>query len=126
MSACLAMLAGIPVDQAVLLFHATIWDDGKPLHWCLEELGIQHRPVFYEGHTCYAGKVYLVTVASLNTRGGLHQIIIDCRGEKTVVFDPAQGFENKFYYAWEPTKGDDEWAVPLESWLIEYEVVPHD
>lgn len=120
------MLAGIPVAQSVARFHSAIWEDGLPVQWCLGELGVKYRACFYEGHTCYAGKVYLVTVASLNTRGSLHQVIMDCRGERAVVFDPAQGIEDKFYYAWEPTKGDDEWAVPLESWLIEYEVVPHD
>lgn len=120
------MLAGINSGEAVARFHDALWEEGQPLNWCLEMLGIQHRPVFYEGHTCYGGKVYLARVASLNTRGGMHQVIIDCRGEQAVVLDPAQGFEDKFYYAWEPTKGDDEWAVPLESWVLEYEVVPHD
>lgn len=120
------MLAGVPASNAVDRFHDEIWVEGRTVGECLEVLGIEHYQQFYLGHTCYADKVYLATVASLNTRGGLHQIIIDCRNGQTVVFDPARGFENKFYYAWEPTKGDDEWAVPLVSWLIEYEVVPHD
>jgi len=123
---CCAMLAGKPAKMTYEHFHEKLWARKVDTEWILGALDIQFRRTFYEGGTVFRGRVYLAVVPSLNTRNEFHQVIIDCRGEDIVVLDPAQGVPGKFYYAWQPEKGEDEWAVPLVSWLNEFEVVPNE
>lgn len=124
--ACVAMVTGIQVATILSRFHSRVWDDGMSLGEILEQMGVQHHQAFYGPQALYYGKVYLLAVPSLNTPGSFHQVIADCRGESPVILDPAQGIDGKQYYAWHPEKGVDPLAVHLTSWMLEYEVVPHD
>lgn len=124
--ACLAMLAGKPVKTVIEHYHEKIWSHLVSVEWCLEDLDIPFERRFYEGHSVYRGRVYLASVASLNCQGGLHQVLLDCRGEEMVVLDPAKGIPEKYHYAYQPEHGEDPLAVPLDSWLISHEVVPHE
>lgn len=123
---CCAMLASKPAKMAYEHFHEKLWDRTVNTEWILQSLGIESRRTFYEGGHVFKGHVYLAAVPSLNEPGLMHQIILDCRHEPLIVLDPAQGLPDRKYYAWEPEKGVDPLAVPLISWLNEFEVIPHD
>lgn len=122
----MAMLASIPVKVAYDHYHEKLWDRTVNVEWILRTLGLDYRRTFYEGGTLNHGFVYLVVVPSANECGQFHQIIVDCRTEPLTVLDPCKGLPDRYYYAWQPEKGEDPWALPLTSWLTEYEVVPHD
>lgn len=123
---CCAMLANKPVKMTYEHFHEKLWNGQVSTEWILGALGLTTRRVFYDGDQVCKDRVYLAAVPSPNEPGYLHQVIIDCREEPIVVLDPAQGMPGRKYYAWEPEKGVDPLAVPLVSWLNEFEVVPHD
>lgn len=122
MITCLAMLTGRPVDDPELMaIHEVIWSDaGADLGKVLDHLGIVHRPRVGKD-TIEAGKCYLVTVPSLNTPGSFHWVIFDARNGHEVL-DPAEGFEGKLFY----TRDDLSEGIPLTSWIVDFEVEPHD
>lgn len=122
---CCAMLTGRPVGELLEEFQDQLWARKVVTEEILQRLDVQYRRVFYEGGTVFKGFVYLIVVPSLNSRAEFHQIILDCRPDNPVVYDPARGYPGRLYYAWHPEKGEDPLAVPLVSWLNEFEVVPH-
>jgi hypothetical protein len=121
-SACLAMILDVPVANVVEFFHKD-WTDGKtdPAHFLVRNLAkIQiHREPY--NNTLLFGKVYLLTVPSVNITGRNHHIIVDMRhGEgKEIVYDPNQGrMDCSYYVGW--TKGRQEIEqCPLKSWMID-------
>ena len=121
-SACLAMILGTPVDEVVEEFHKD-WTEGKtdPAHYLVKKgvkLQIHREP--YD-NTVLWGKVYLLTVPSLNVKARTHHVVVDMRGGegKGIVYDPNEGWTDKArYVGW--TKGREEIEqYPLKSWLID-------
>lgn len=44
------------------------------------------------------GSLYTVSVASLNRKGGMHQVVVDCRFDMFKVYDPQMGNEGMEFY----------------------------
>lgn len=123
-STCIAMVAGLPAQVAYDHYHDKLWAKEISIERILCQLGVDYIRTFYDGGTVYADRVYIVVVPSLNCPGEFHQVVMDTRGGEIKVLDPCQGLDGRKYYAWQPEKGEDDMAVPLTSWLNEYEVTP--
>lgn len=121
-SACLAMILDVPVANVVEYFHED-WVAGKtdPALFLARNLAkFQiHREPF--DNTLEYGKVYLLTVPSINVMSKNHHVIVDMRhGEgKEIVYDPNNGrVDIKYYVGW--TKGRQVLEqYPLNSWAID-------
>ncbi|WP_145577036.1 hypothetical protein [Yersinia alsatica] len=118
MSACVAMVASIPVEDAV-----NRWHDGfhQKSEWLDDALDFYKIPYFYghpkRGELLY-GFIYFLSVPSLNITGGLHEILISLPSEGNIkVFDPAMGRENAKYYVY--GKPNSEVEVELTSLAID-------
>lgn len=97
-SACLAMIIGAPVAEVVDEFHDAYMRCEKEPHEFLAEKGIIVRRCFV-GEAIEWDKVYLVAVPSINFETVMHNVVVDTRNDKVLVFDPAQGRPNRRYYA---------------------------
>lgn len=122
-SACLSMLTGIPVNEVISDFHHRWKDpnDGYDPSSYLMEKGcpfIVSRDPF--NNFLVWGRVYLLTVPSLNVEGGLHHIVVDVRGEEEKVFDPNEGKEGRrYYYGWSGATIKSPLAVKLHGWIVD-------
>lgn len=120
-SACLAMLLDEDVSGIVDEFHQA-WRAGteSPATF-LKKRGVDflvHGDPY--DNRLEWGKVFLLTVPSLNIIGGLHHIVIDLRDEVKVL-DPNKGKEwKKYYISWDAEPKKDE--VRLHAWDIDMEV----
>lgn len=124
-SACLAMILDIPVDEVVKEFHED-WMNRRtdPAHYLIKKLAkfqIHREP--YDNALLF-GKVYLVTVPSVNITGRNHHIIVDMRHGpgKEIVYDPNDGRLDKCrYVGW--TKGREELGqYSLKAWAIDLSI----
>lgn len=93
MSACLAMLTEIPVEQIMADFHDSyrsklitpqMFLANKGIKWKYEERA-DDRLVGYLDQ----GFIYLMSVPSLSRKNETHSILVDYRGEEPIVLDPA-------------------------------------
>lgn len=118
MITCLAMLLDRPVREMMDKYHDLLYKKEIWLDDILDDFKI---PYFY-GHPRKAqlnqGFVYLLTVASLNIQGGLHEILLEFdRSRNITVFDPNKGKEGIKYYVYGDPKNDNE--VSLVTWTID-------
>lgn len=124
-SACLAMLAGIPIDTVISEFHQE-WKSSaattNPQTYLLQKgFECEVRADTFNNCVDWDG-VYLVTVASLNIPGGLHHIILDMRNGIETVLDPNIGRHDKKYYIGWSAKPENELEIPLRSWIVDLEI----
>lgn len=111
-SACLAMITGLPVAEVTAAFHDPYHAHDMLPSQFLANFGIQATRHYAEevaGLT--SGCVHLVTVPSLNIQHGLHNILVvyECDADdtdKVTVFDPNKSRDGRTFY--------DFW--PLPSW----------
>lgn len=106
-STCVAMLAGVPAERVVDKWNNLYHDEPYRLLEMLSDydiLGIPHSP--YCG-SIYYGELYLVSVQSLNVVNGLHQIIVDARGENKLLFDPSP----REKYTWDKLRQVGIWSI---------------
>lgn len=105
-SACVAMLLGHKDDRIV-------WDEwGKDYAAGKHKIGIKEylkkngaKLSCYDSNIVYSesldlGRVYLVSIPSINIDGGMHYVLWDGReyeGNK-YIYDPAEGREGRRYY----------------------------
>lgn len=114
MSACIAMLVGLPYSVVVTEFHETYFADSTWVHGkrsanefvqkYLESYGFQDS-----GRNCYPtiewrDGFYLLSVPSLNDPASMHAVIVEVveRDEFTrafFVYDPQRDNPNAFHYA---------------------------
>ena len=123
---CLAMLMDEPVQDVIDAYHKAYFDDqSMDVHDILRENGFTftHEKAG-RVQTLLPGTVYLLTVASLNIPGGLHQILVDYREPVMPrVLDPAKGYSNRKYYTFDTAEVDDiKEAFELFSWIVDYTI----
>lgn len=113
---CIAMALGVPVaDLGVCLGNGTNFEDFGVY---LAERGVWMRQCVHmdgKGEAFQQGRVYLITMRSLNKIGIHHAILLDARGEPELknfdvpsaperngwkFFDPNTGREGKQTYEW--------------------------
>lgn len=85
----------------------------------LDELGVKYRKCIH-GDRIELGKVYLVTVPSLNMAGLFHQIIIDTRMGFEIL-DPNCGVRGRSYYVLSVSPSARK-QVKLRAWILDYEI----
>lgn len=123
---CLAMLMGAVVEDVIAKYHKAYFDDqttdvGDILR--AEAFIFEHK-MAGRVETLYPGHVYLLTVASLNIPGGLHQVLVDYRDPATpIALDPAKGYGTRKYYTLDQDEADEvDNAFLLFSWIVDYTV----
>lgn len=123
---CLAMLMNQPAQDVIDAYHTAYFDDQVlDVHDILREnkFTFTHE-MAGRVQTLLPGAVYLLTVASLNIPGGLHQILVDYREQNMPrVLDPAKGYSNRKYYTFDTAEVDDvKEAFELFSWIVDYTI----
>ena len=122
-STCLAMVLGEPVQKTINEFHEKWMNRESDPAQYLTEKGIKfeiHRDPY---DNCLAwGKLYLVTVASINVQGQFHHVLVDLRygEENTVVYDPNEGKLDRAYYVWHKREKLEQY--PLRAWCIDMSI----
>lgn len=127
-SACLAMLLDVPVQQVVDDFHDKYHAQEQLPHEYLAAKGLTTSPGKSTELALYPGKLYLVAAPSLNIEANMHEIIVDFRDKENcmVILDPNQGKEGKKYYVYKPEAKLQENEVNLICWFIDYEIENFD
>lgn len=124
--ACLSMLTGkdqLIIDKEFIPYYLK---NELTVSRYLEKHNIRTIPYYTAGiHEILNGNLYLGTVPSLQIQGLFHQIIIDARFVKPVVYDPCKGIPNKNYYVVERCDDDRDCHLqfPLRSFLIDYKII---
>ena len=117
-SACLAMLLDVPVEEVHEEFHFPY----RNFEMSILEYAHKKGMMFVSGQSdsvLYYGMVYLLAVPSLNIKSGVHQIIVDTRNHKFQIYDPNEGYAGRLFYseAWEPG------ASLLNSYTVDFKVL---
>lgn len=123
---CLAMLMGKPALDVIAKYHQRYFvDQTINGHDILREQGfIFEHKLAGSVETLHSGAVYMLTVASLNIQGGLHQILVDYREANAPrVLDPARGYGKRKYYTFDTNEVDEvPQACQLISWIVDYKI----
>lgn len=123
---CLAMLLEEPAKDVIAKYHEAYFDKQTiEVHDILRENGfIFKHELAGRVQTLMPGAIYMLTVASLNIPGGLHQILVDYRdvaGPR--VLDPAKGYGKRKYYTLDHNEADENpQAFLLFSWIIDHTI----
>lgn len=115
MATSLAMILDMDVDQCIELYHEKLYSHDFWFDDVLDEHDIPYAYPKPGRQTIYQGNVYLCAVPSLNNLGGMHQIVIDYRGEEYQVLDPNSGRDCRAY---QPDGSD------LLGWRLDL-ILPH-
>ena len=123
---CLAMLMDEPAKDVVAKYHDRYYvhQNMDVADILAENAFIFRREMAGTVQRLMPGAVYLLTVASLNIPGGLHQILLDYRdATKPVVLDPAKGYTGRKYYTVDSIEADEtDNAFMLFSWIVDYTI----
>ena len=96
-AACLEMITGKPQETFISKWgrkDKTIGDE--EVKAALRQHGFYYIP--YGLNTLVSGRVYIITVPSLNLPRENHAIVIDFRGKICRAYDPQAGISGKLYY----------------------------
>ena len=123
---CLAMLMDKPAKEVIEKYHQRYYVDQNMdvADILAENAFIFRRELAGTVQRLLPGAVYLLTVASLNIPGGLHQILLDYRdATKPVVLDPAKRYKGRKYYTLDSIEADETAdAFVLFSWIVDYTI----
>jgi len=96
-STCVAMLLGVPATgQQLVRFQGDYFDDRETASSFLRRKGMKNRALLTEDRTMNFGRVYILSVPSLNNVGGMHAIVVDMR-DVMEIYDPQKGTGKKYY-----------------------------
>ena len=123
---CLAMLMDEPAKEVVAKYHELYYvhQNMDVADILAENAFIFRRELAGTVQRLMPGAVYLLTVASLNIPGGLHQIAVDFRDAAAPrVLDPAKGYTGRKYYTFDTIEADEiPNAFVLFSWIVDYTI----
>lgn len=92
---CLAMVLGVPVESKLLKSFQSLYERGftTPYLYLKDGFNITNMRRCYTDEVlgAEARSVYLALVPHLNLAYQLHAVILDCRGDSVVIFDPNYG-----------------------------------
>lgn len=121
-SACIAMLTGMDVNEVVQKFHSlylnsymTPYEYLTDRQVCLERL--------YSDSNINESNIYMVAVPNLDQIARMHSVLVDRRDGKFVVYDPKKGCEGKRYYIGPDDTVEDEWQVCFRDFTPDYKVI---
>lgn len=122
-SACIAMLVREHVDVITACFHDSYQKHEISVHEFLEDWEVVCKPHLSIQGNIVPGKLYLVTVPSLNVSGMLHQVIVDWRDTDVLykVIDPCMGKEGKLFYTGALPQTEN--GRQMNSWIVDYEIL---
>lgn len=109
--ACIAMISDYSLEKLRRVFPVYNGIDLFYEQAILNKLGITF--IAYHHPQVYNGRVYFLTVPSLNTSCHSHRIICDTRYENPVIFDPNKGNGLKYY-------GDGGFKIQSYSEVVEF------
>lgn len=118
-SACIAMILNEDVDIVTEQFHDKYIGQGIQPHEYLESKGIKFRHCMTAERSLTIGFVYILSVPSINIKGGSHYIVVERVEDGWFVYDPNDGKEGRFSYS-NLNTGDDLY-FPIVSWEPHYE-----
>lgn len=128
-STCLAMVLGVPVQQVIDQFHEDYMQGHGSVVEYLEQEGCKVENLKADNTDPFEhGYVYLATVPSLNTRGTLHTVLLDCTGERLVLLDPNNDPELMHYVLQMEDEDDRQYGpteFPMISWVLDYKISAH-
>lgn len=122
---CIAMLVGKPAQEMIDEHHYSFYHEGAELCCILDAEGINYKTYrTTETMRMVPGFLYLLTVPSLNIKGGNHEVLVDFRDvTNPVCYDPAKGYKDRFYYTFDEMEVDENvWAFGLHSWVIDLQI----
>ncbi|MNN05819.1 hypothetical protein D3C81_1185910 [compost metagenome] len=114
------MLLGKPASEVINTWHIKYREQGASLGQILDSYNVHYtcfkstdRPSLGDFPSGYI----LLTVPSLNTVGGIHQIIAEWNAEEGlwIIYDPQAGNEGKKYYA--GISEQEGLAYPMNSYV---------
>lgn len=102
-SACFAMIMGVPVETVKGEIHAAYQARQLSLHDILTRYAIGHTAMRATDNNDFGSTdvpgVYLASIPSLNREHGLHEILIEVLpDDEWVVYDPCAGIPGKRFY----------------------------
>ncbi|EIO1437863.1 hypothetical protein LOV73_004075 [Salmonella enterica] len=123
---CIAMVSGVKRKDIRAKYHDRYMNDPDfNVNNILDDLNIKYREC-HKNEDVLLGKVYIVTVPSINMLGYFHQIIIDARINKSKpeikIFDPNKGVRERKYYVF-TVSGKARNQVKLLSYILDYEIL---
>lgn len=99
MSTCLAMIVNKPAQEIIDKYHARYRGESISLRQMLNDLQVPFKSFDSADHTLLSEVgAYMVSVPSVNIKGGLHQIVIEVRDFDYLVHDPVRGKPGRYYY----------------------------
>lgn len=122
-SACIAMILGIPVEEVIEEFHEDFFNRDINVSEYLTMKGVRNKQLLALNDDIYTGRIYLLTVPSLNFPGLMHYMLMEVHENYYTLHDPNWGREGKKHYIpseWELVKRDE---CRLRSFITELEVV---
>lgn len=119
-SACIAMILDKPVSEVVAEFHDDYFSNKINAADYLRKNNVVFRELHQSEKLDW--KLYITIVASLNTIGDLHHIIIDLRDGGLAVLDPNKGRKGiKYYIHWDD-KPKNDLEIPLSTYIVDMEI----
>lgn len=122
---CIAMLVGKPAQEMIDKYNNDFYFG----EWTLCDILDTERVEYNNYRTTelmrmIPGFLYLLTVPSLNIKGGNHEVLVDYRNAAgPVCYDPAKGYEDRLYYTFDEMEADENvWAFGLHSWVIDLQI----
>lgn len=114
MATSLAMILDMDTQECIDKYH----DELYSCRLWYDEVFDEHKIEYEYGHPkrnyLKTGRVYIVTVQSLNTPNSGHAVVVDMRSKEMKVLDPCKGIEGKRFYG--------EGGEPLGFFSVQFSV----
>jgi len=121
------MIADRPADQVIERFHLEYRKGGLSIGDMLRALGLAFKSFdSAERQSLDEDGVYLLSVPSLNIRGGMHQIVVEMFDGEWIVFDPNMGRDDRLYYSAQPNSDLHPQIVMLGSGYSVDAIIKHE
>ena len=119
--ACIAMVGRTTLEEVHNAFPEFngVGTTNKELITVLDRLKILH--IVYASDSLFYGRLYIVTVPSVNKCGNTHNIVvINHEDGNSIILDPNEGRKNKKFYS---EDSSIENAIELKSWCDPIEII---
>ncbi len=118
------MVLDRPVDTVIEEFHYSYMRDSRQIRIkeYLEDNGESVTAHYSFESDIEWGRLYLITVPSLNLEATNHQILVDTRYDAIEVYDPQKGRPGKKFYTYGTDDSANELAVKLKAFVIDFSI----
>lgn len=121
-SACLAMVLNMRVEDVTEEFHSGYIDNEEQPHEYLESAGIPFRSCYAHERYMKPDHIYMVSVPSANLPGGTHMIVIHMTSDDCwILYDPNLGRDGRISYGSFGDEDAPEGFAQIKSWTPVYE-----